>query len=277
MLLCAALLFAVFIHSYVSAPVTLAGTINYTGPMPGPGGMTGWLGDDVWYGGVSESNTEGTGGDDGMTASLFGAPTAVTGNAIDFSPTNFEAQSEDGGFDITDGQLNFMVVAAQGKVINNLQFTEAGDTTLGGSPSTDATFSSVTTDIFIDVIAIDGVNVPTIINIQDSMTFTPSGGFFELNTDSGGGFFYQTVWNGFVLIDIEQALIDQGIDFVNGATKINVAIDNTLSANSILGTSSFIKKKDFDGITVTSNVPEPSTTLLAMLGCLASLTSARRR
>ena len=243
-----------------------AGTINYTGPDAG-----GWQADDVWYGGVSESNTEGPGG---TTANLFGAPT-VAGNAVDFNPTDFVAESTDGGFDITDGQLNFMVVANPGKVIDNLQLSEAGDTTIGGFPSTDATFTTVTAEVFIDVLEVDGSSV-TPINLQASMTFTPSDGDFFLNTDSGGLFVFATAWNGSVLVDINQGLIDAGVNFTNGATKINVAMDNTLSANSILGTSSFIKKKDFDGLIVTSNVPEPTTTLLALLAVAGGIVARRR-
>lgn len=259
----------------LAATTAFAGTIEYTGPMVGPGGMTGWMGTDVWYAGVSESNTEGTGGDDGMTAELFGAPSGVTGNAIDFNPTDFVAESQGGGADIVDGQLSFMVVAKDGKVVDNIRFTEAGDTTLAGSPSTDATLSVVTMELFIDVVEIDGSPVGQPINIQADMTFTPSDGDFFLNTDSGGGFFYQTDWSGLLDLDIGDELTAQNIDFVAGATKLNVTLDNTLTAVSIDGTSSFIKKKDFDGLIVTTNIPEPTAAVLLGLGVLAA--AARRR
>lgn len=262
---------AVFLSFFAVA--ASAGTINYAGPDIGPGGMPGWLGDDVWYGGVSESNTEGPGG---ATAGLFGAPASISGNAIDFNPTNFVAESTDGGADITDGQLSFMVVATAGQVIDNLQFSEAGDTTLAGSPSTDATLTTVTAEIFIDVVQIDGLPVAPL-NIQASMTFSPSDGDYFLNADSGGGFVFATAWSGLALIDINQELIDAGVSFINGATKLNVTVDNTLTAVSIDGTSAFIKKKDFDGITVTSNIPEPTTALLALLAAAGCGVASRRR
>ena len=243
--------------------------------MIGPGGMSGWMGADVWYAGVSESNTEGTGGDDGMTAELFGAPASVTGNLIDFNPTDFVAESQDGGADIVDGQLSFMVIAKDGKIIDNLRFSEAGDTTLAGSPSTDATLSVVTMELFIDVVEVDGAPLGVPVNIQADMDFTPSDGDYFLNTDSGGGFFYQTDWSGLLDVDIDAELTSQGVDFQFGATKLNVTLDNTLTAVSIDGTSSFIKKKDFDGLTVTTNIPEPTALALAVLGGVAA--SVRRR
>ena len=88
---------------------------------------------------------------------------------------------------------------------------------------------------------------------------------------------FATAWSGLALVDINQALVDEGVNFINGATKINVTVDNTLSANSINGTSAFIKKKDFDGITVTSNVPEPTAALLALLAAAGSSMANRRR
>lgn len=253
----------------------IAGTINYTGPMPGPDGMTGWLGDDVWFGGVSESNTVGPNGD---AASLFGAPASVSGNTIDFNPTNFVAQSDNGEGAVTvDSQLSFMVVAQQGTVINDLLFTEAGDTTLNGNPNATFAVATVSNSIFIDVVAIDGVTLTQPVNLTATMTFTPSDGDFVLSVDGDPvSFTYNDIWTGQADIDISQELIDLGIDFENGATKLNVTLDNTLTANSVDGSSAFIKKKDFDGLVVTSNVPEPTAALLLVLACLPFATTSRR-
>lgn len=247
----------------------LAGTIDYTGPMPGPGGMTGWVGSDVWYGGVSESNDD--------TVSRFGAPQSITGNSIDFDPVGFVAQSDNGEGAVTvDSQLNMMVVALPGKVIDNIQFSEAGDTTLNGSPVADFAVTTVTTSIFVDVLEIDGSPVGSPININTSMLFTPSDGDYVLSVDGSPiTFTYNTIWTGLAQIDIKQFLIDNNIDFINGATKLGIALDNTLTANSISGSSAFIAKKDFDGLTVTTNIPEPSTALLVMLA-ISSVAASRR-
>lgn len=248
-----------------------ASTISYSGPDTGPGGADGWAGDTVWYLSVEESNTEGAGG---MAAALFGTPT-VSGDSIDFNPTNFAAQSQGGGTDITAGDLSFMLVAKPGKVIETLQYSEAGDTTIAGSPSTDATLTSVTAEVFIEVLEVDGAPVGMPVNLTSQLSFTPSDGDYLLNTDSGGGFFYQTNWSGMVSVDIANELFQQNVPFVAGATKLMVTISNTLTATSIDGTSAFIKKKDFDSLSITANVPEPAAALLLATGLVAGV--ARRR
>lgn len=259
------LLAAAFCVSSASAEIIYVGPDEGT---DGPGGMTGWMGDDVWYARVAESNDEGPGGTD---AQLFGPPASVTGNAIDFNPTDFNASVTSSGplvSEIVDSQLSFMVIALPGQVIDNLRFTESGDTTLTGDPLSVTTASSVTNEIFIDVVEVDGQPISTF-NIQDQITFSPSGGTFSMFQDANGFPIFSTDWFGSVDIDIAQALLDQGIPFNFGVTKINVTLDNTLTAVAQDGGSSFIKKKDFDGLTVTSNIPEPSTLALLAIGGVA--------
>lgn len=248
-------------------------TIMYNGPGVGPGGMSGWMGDDIWYVAVRESNTRGPGG---SSASLFGAPSAVTGNSIDFNPTNFEASVQSTGplvSEIVDSQLSFMVIAKRDAVIDSLRFTESGDTTLAGNPNSVTTASSVANEIFIDVVEIDGQPVSPI-NIQAQMAFTPSGGTYSMIQDAGGFPVFSTDWSGLADVNIKQLLTDEGVPFVFGATKLNVTLDNTLTAVAQDGGSSFIKKKDFDGLTVTSNIPEPGTLALLAIG---GLLATRRR
>ena len=264
---------------------SVADTIDYVGPdegPDGPGGMTGWAGTDVWYAGVSETNEEGPGG---TAAGLFGEPASVSGNTIDFDPT-FRADAEGPEAEIVDGQLNFMVVALGNNVIDNLQFSEAGDTTLAGINFGGNSISSVTAKFFIDVIAVDGVSLGVPLNIQAEMDFIPvgatapppgstAGGQWSLN-DDGNGFTFATSFSGSLFVDINQALTDAGIDFIGGATKLNVAVDNTLTAIAqTAGYEAFIAKKDFDGLTVTSNVPEPTAVMLVLLGMTGTV--LRRR
>lgn len=257
--------------------------IMYPGPMVGPGGMMGWMGTDVWYVGVGESNNEGPGGTD---APLFGAPTGIAGNSIDFSPTQFSAQvtAPGTGFasEIVDGQLSFMVVAKPGKVIDNLQLLEAGDTTITALSTSLDTNSSVTTAIFIDVIDIDGVPVGAPVNITGTMTFTPSGGSYNNSEDGGQPYdtngastIFSAVWNGVANIDFPAELALQNVDYRLGVTKANVTLDNTLSVTAVNGESAFIKKKDFDGIIITTNIPEPATLVLLALAAAGGLASRR--
>lgn len=255
----------------------------YTGPMVGPGGMTGWMGDDVWYAAVSESNDEGAGGTD---APLFGAPSGISGNAIDFNPTGFSASATAGspGFasDIVDSQLSFMVIAKDGKVIDNLVLTEAGDTTITALASSLDTNTSVTTQVFIDVVEIDNAPAPGNVNINASMTFTPSGGSYNNSEDGGTAYdgngastIFSAIWTGSLNVDFAAELAQQNVSFRDGVTKINVTLDNTLSATAVNGESAFIKKKDFDGLTVTTNIPEPATLAMLALASAGALLNRR--
>ena len=120
------------------------------------------------------------------------------------------------------------------------------------------------------------------LNIRAEMSFTPVGvtatppdGRWSLN-DDGDGFTFNTEFSGQLLVDVGQELTDAGINFTFGATKLNVALDNTLTAIAQAnGYTAFIAKKDFDGLTVTSNIPEP--TRLVLVGVLAMTAAAVRR
>jgi hypothetical protein len=205
---------------------------------------------------------------------LFGAPN-ISGDSLDFDPVGFSASATGAsGNDITDGNLKFDIVAKPGKYLTNVQFAEAGDATLAGF-GTDATFVSVTAMLFIDIEEVDGVAI-TPVNVMASMAFTPSGAY-DLATHGGGGPLFSTGWSGSVTIDLLQALTDNNVPFVNGATRVTFNLDNTLTALSEAGTSSLIAKKDFDGLTVTANVPEPGSLALASLALLGLSASLLRR
>ena len=252
---------------------TEASPISYVGPSS-DGNMTGWWAEDIWYANVQESNDEGP---NDSSAMLFGAPSGTTGSSIQFSPANFLANSENGesGSEIVDSTLTFMVVAGPNAVINNFQFEEFGDTTLarGFNPSLDA-FTSITASFFVTVAEVDGAPIAPI-TVTGSMSFSPSDGDYQLSVDSPGSLSYTEIFEGSVFFDIDQILADEGVSYEFGATKLNVSLDNTLTAISEVGSSAFIKKKVANGITVTTNVPEPSTAILVMLA-ITSVAATRR-
>ena len=245
--------------------VAQCATINYPDPVPN--------GNTVFYTSVSETSLT-------DPVPLFGAP-HVSGDSIDFNPAGFGAFAAGGGNDLTDGQLLFNVTAKQGFGIANINFAEAGITTLSGV-GTDVTHTDVSATGRVDITEVDGAGINTI-SIPIDLKFLPNAdGTFELITDAGLGL-SSLPWTGSQLVDIQGALVSHGIPFVKGATKISVDLDNGLIAQSELGTLALIDKKDFGGLAVTVNMgsgggpngPEPTSLVLAALG-FAGMTFGRR-
>jgi hypothetical protein len=245
----------------VAAPVSLAAPIPYSDQ----------LGVTVDYVDISEVSLTDPG------TALYGAP-SIVGDELSFSPGGFGATSSNGGIDFVDGQLNFTICSQDDQtIIDNIMLSEAGDFTLLGA-GTAATYVSVSAPAIITITEVDGGAVPGgSIQLLTNMTFTPVGNLpppgasYNLTTHPGIGL----GWSAKLMVDIQQLLIDEQVDFDFGATKVKVAVDNTMFASSEAGTVAFIAKKDFRGFSVTTNVPEPSTCVLGMLG-LAMLGNLRR-
>ena len=196
-----------------------------------------------------------------MPRRLFGAP-AVSGDLLDFDPIGFVASSS-GAAVITDGQLNFMVMSkANSTPIDKLVFNESGDFTLAGLGAALAK-ATVGMAVKINVLEVNGVadfNAGPLL----SMIFTPNAnGEFELPADAGTA----VPWTGHLTYDVSA--------IKKGATKVEVVLDNTLTAAAANGGSARIAKKDFSGLTVTT--PEPSSASLLVLLTLAGSGLARRR
>lgn len=248
------------ILTLVAAPSVFAVPINYND----------FEGTTVWYRDVTEDTNTGD------TQPLFGMPT-ISGDALDFNPIGFSASASGAnGVDQTDGQLFFMIEAKPGQGIGSIVLTEAGDVTLTGF-GTDRTFAAVTTNITIDIL--ETTAGARNVNGQATMTFTPSGGDFDQLNDGGGGPLFSSNWSGGALIEVGAILAANGFSGET-ATKVNINLDNVLSALSEDGTVATIAKKDADisGLTieVMEVIPEPSSLLLS-LGSLLVLAGARRR
>ncbi len=210
---------------------------------------------------------------------LFGQP-IVSGDSIDFNPQNFYALSDFQAppVDTTDGYLTFGVDAKSGFAITDISFQEGGALSVGGF-GTDSTYVDVSAIGFINVLEVDGDPVGVVqIPINVPFNFGVAGnGTWRLGTE---GDFNGFLWTGFQSIDINQYLIDNtNIDPIYGATKITVALDNILKAQSELLAGAFIDKKDFGGLSVTIDgvpvIPEPATWLLLAI-CGVAAGAARR-
>jgi hypothetical protein len=224
-------------------------------------------GTDVTYVNVSEDSAT-------DPVPLFGPPT-VTGNSIDFNPLGFSASSANGGSDVTDGQLTFMLVADANRRIDRLILNESGDTTMAGTvaPGSLGTAAAVFASGVLDIHEVDFAGISHI-SIPFALTFSPSGGTYFLGTDGGGGPAFNTQWTGSVTLDLEAILLANAVP--GGATKISITLDNTLTAVSQTGTTALIGKKDFGGVAITSEIPEPSSLVLCGMA-LAALALRRRR
>ncbi len=203
---------------------------------------------------------------------LFGAPTDPGGltDTLDFTPNTFEAECPldpncSGGILTIDDTLTLTIQADTGSVIDDVVFSEAGDVSLQSFVGATAA-ASVGATIFIDIFEIDGVAVNNI-NHQAQLVF--SNDSFE-SFDEGYGIY---IWTGGITIDLDQVIADAGAS--GQATRIQINLDNTLTAFAASGATSRIEKKDVDGLVITV-VPEPGTALLMGLG-LAGLASIRRR
>lgn len=206
---------------------------------------------------------------------LFGAPT-VSGNNLDFSPSNFEADCSTApscapaAHTVTD-LLLFEIDARNGYVIDTIVMTEAGDTTLFSIANALAA-TTVVADVFVDVLEVGGspVSVLTPINGSGAMVFTPTGAF-ATNIQGNG----TRTWSGLLSLDIDQVIANSGVAVNGQATLVRVSLSNTLTAYAESGATARIQKKDIDGLAITV-IPEPGTALLMGFG-LMGLASARRR
>ena len=206
----------------------------------------------VMYTDVTESSST-----DPVPPALYGAP-SITGNLLDFDPLAFGANSAGGGFDITDGQLNFGVMATQGNSIDVLYISEGGDFSFSGLTPDAGTFLSVSVLTTVNILEVDGVALVTPIEVSQVDTLVTD--YITVGNPPATGL---NLWSLDYTIDLASE--------VNGSiTKIEVVVDNQLSTTTTAGNQAFVSKKDFN-----VNVPEPTS--LALLGLGGLLVMRRRR
>lgn len=234
-----------------SAP---AGTINH-------GDFTG---STVMYTNVTETSDD--------PVPLYGTPVTLGDTLSFFQPgvmpdpsLGFSATAPPS--DTTDGFLSFGVMANAGFGISSLEITEGGDYSMSALSGESAQVSANLIVQALTITHVDGalLATPIVATSLDSIVVDfppgPSPDLWDLSSS----------------FDIDQLLIDAGVSFSLGATKLTVALDNTLQALATSGAAANIVKKDFDIDVETRVIPEPATCALGMLGLTMVLASRRRK
>jgi hypothetical protein len=185
---------------------------------------------------------------------LYGPPSPFA-TGLDFDPIGFVATSANGGADITDGQLNLTVMGDVNLPnvvgISSISLFEAGDYTIAGA-GTAATSVFAGAIIRATITEINGAPVAPIVLPAVNGSFG----------DSLPGNVIVGPWSVGLLLDVGAFLPANQF-----ATKVELAINNSLVATSEPGTVAFIAKKEFrldivpDPVDLT--VPEPTGFVLA--------------
>ena len=201
----------------------------------------------IGFSGISESSPTG----DPLT---FGTPTftVVPPSSVvaDFNPRGFSAVISGIESKITDGRLDFTVMAMDGYSIGSISVAESG----GFNILDDG--SSVGYGLTV---------VPTILEVGGVGTVVPLPPKSMSGSESTPEF-----GNWTLKLDYDVVLAATGlIDNPNSITKVEFALNNTLSAvGSELNSGAFIDKKEFQ-ITA-SAIPEPSSfVFVGLLGICA--------
>lgn len=224
-------------------------------------------GDTVTYTAITEGLTSlGAGSFTGS----YGTP-GISGNDLVFSAVNIEAAAFGGNFVRGDAQLDFFAEAHSGFHIDKVQIGESGDGELAElvvpSGGTATTRAEAKATLIVDILEVDGAP-------YSGADGTDSGTFASFSMPVDIGVF---TWGGSLEVDLDQLLIDAGYSYDFGATKIEVTVDNLLSAYSEADTLSVIKKKGADALTITAvSIPEPASAVL-LVGMTSGLMFVRRR
>jgi hypothetical protein len=222
------------------APLARAASISYPDLGPIPPGFT--------LTGIVESSVT-----DGVP--LYGAPTAFP-IGLSFSPSGFGAASSGGGIDLTDGQLNYTIVAGPGSGgISVISFAEGGTFSLSGT-GTSSTEVAAGASMIVTVLELNGVAVAPI-------NLTPSASSLAYNLTANPGL--NQNWSVSVSTNVAAQLAGLGYTPGQRATKASVVIDNALVAVSESLSAAAITKADFD----VHVVPEPVSAVMAAVALLA--------
>ncbi len=216
---------------------------------------------DVPPGSVMYLDVTETANSPGDSEPLFGAPT-ISSNQLDFDPAGFSAAATDGASDITDGQLNFTLMATPGSSIDAILIDESGDYSLLGSGTS---ITQVVYGLSLASVTVTEINGTAITPVD-----LAGASIFATRNLEDHGPTAVNPWSLALLYDVNAALLGAGFSSSDRATKIELVIDDSLFAISEDNSIALVTKKDF----TIDVVPEPGS--LALVG-LGGLLFARRR
>jgi hypothetical protein len=186
----------------------------------------------------------------GDPSPLFGAPSlaviGTNGARLSFLPAGFSSTQNGAGIDVTDGQLQFTMVAANGlSQINSISISESGAYSLIGGPAATAnTFARARMLGFVTIKEIAGVPVPDIMIPFQSNPFLVTGPISNVANDG--------TWSLNHTVNLAS--------LYPNVTRATFSMDNQLITGAEASSYAFIDKKTFtintDGTFV---IPEPST------------------
>ena len=174
---------------------------------------------------------------------LFGPPT-IRGNHFDFNPAGFSATALSGGADTTEGQLSMTISPERGFSIEALTIGGKGDATLFGTGAA-AQLRFSTSLASISVLELDGRALANPIALRPSS----SAGLYTI-TDNPGQL---QPWSLSLEYDVDAALANAGVAFDFGATKLEIVIETTLSAESDQLSIAYLASKDFNLVVETES------------------------
>lgn len=223
---------------------------------------------DVPPGGVMYLDVEESSFSQPVPPALYGPPT-ITGNVLDFDTSAFGISSADGASNLVDGQLNFTIDALPGAGLTGFSIVERGDFSFSGASPSPGTFVSASAGATVTILEVDGRALPSPISVFASDVFVA-----DYPTTGGAPSTGLLPWSLVTFVDLGPSLPPS---FVEGASKIEVAINNQLTtATAGPGSQAAIAKKDFTIVPAGDLIPVPEPSSLA-LACLVGLVGVARR
>ncbi|HMB94611.1 MAG TPA: hypothetical protein VKK61_01090, partial [Tepidisphaeraceae bacterium] len=241
-----------------------AAVINNYGNLVGP---------NLTYTGITEVDNQIPGP---TPANLFGPP-ALLGDSLLFDPINFSVAVSGGDAELQDGRLSLSLSAnSPSNGITSFSMSEGGGYAVnGGTTNTFASETLVVNNLFIT--AVGGVSINPIV-VTPTITFTHTGLAITTTTSDSIKFFGGTglengAWTATVSFDLAAALAANGK--TGTVTGLTLALDNQLGAQSEVGSSAFIDKKNFL-VGPGTGIPEPTTVSLGLISLGLGLIRRRR-